>query len=105
MGVPAPTPDDVKRALAALPGAIRVSVIAGADSAGAIEARVESERGTDLRADAAALVVSSGWKLLGLAGESLSLEDVFLALTDGVGDGGGSGSGGGPAGSVGGGGV
>jgi len=104
-GVPAPTPEDVTLALAALPGAIRVSIITGADSAGAIEARVESGRGTDLRAEAAALVVSRGWKLLGLAGESLSLEDVFLALTGGsgregggeskgVGDGSGSGRGG-----------
>ncbi len=99
--VPAPTPEDVKRALAALPGAMRVSVIANADIAGAIEARVESERGIDLRADAAALVVARGWKLLGLAGESLSLEDVFLALTDGVGDGGQSNSGGGSAGGAG----
>jgi len=101
---PAPTPEDVQRALAALPGAMRVSVLASADGAGAIEARVESERGTDLRADAAALVVSRGWKLLGLAGESLSLEDVFLALTDGTSDGatGGAGDGGGNGSSVGG---
>jgi ABC-2 type transport system ATP-binding protein len=78
-GAAGPTPDAVRDALAALPGAGRITTRMNAD--GTIDALVESDRGTDLRADAAALVVAKGWRLVGLAGESLSLEDVFLALT------------------------
>lgn len=48
---------------------------------GTIRARIESGLGVDLRADVAALVVGRGWKLLGLASESLSLEEIFLRLT------------------------
>jgi ABC-2 type transport system ATP-binding protein len=75
-GASDPTAEMVRGALAALPGAGRVT--AGVNADGTVEARVESARGTDLRADAAALVVARGWRLVGLAGESLSLEDVFL---------------------------
>jgi ABC-2 type transport system ATP-binding protein len=76
----------VREALAALPGVRSLSAETG--PAGTIQARVDSDAGTDLRAAAAALVTGRGWPLLELAGESLSLEDVFLALTRG-GDGGG----------------
>jgi ABC-2 type transport system ATP-binding protein len=76
-----PTPEMVRNALAGLPGASLVT--AAMNPGGTIEARVESARGTDLRADAAALVVARGWRLVGLAGESLSLEEVFLELTSG----------------------
>jgi ABC-2 type transport system ATP-binding protein len=49
--------------------------------AGTVRVRIESGLGTDVRADAATLVVGRGWKLLGLASESLSLEEIFLSLT------------------------
>ena len=55
--------------------------MAGIGPAGTIQARIESEAGTDLRADAAALVTARGWPLLALSGDGLSLEEVFLALT------------------------
>ena len=51
-------------------------------------ARNESAAGVDLRAEAAALVTGRGWPLLGLSGESLSLEEIFLALTRREDDGG-----------------
>jgi ABC-2 type transport system ATP-binding protein len=69
----------VREALGALPG-VR-SVVADAGPAGTIQARIESDAGVDLRADAAALVTGRGWPLLALSGDALSLEDVFLALT------------------------
>jgi ABC-2 type transport system ATP-binding protein len=73
------TIESVRRALASVPGALGVEVVATA--AGTIQARLESEAGVDLRAAAATLVTGRGWPLLGLAGESLSLEEIFLALT------------------------
>lgn len=69
----------VQAALAGVAGTLGVAVDAGA--AGTLQARIESEVGVDLRADVAALVVGRGWRLLGLAGETLSLEDIFLKLT------------------------
>jgi ABC-2 type transport system ATP-binding protein len=72
-------PEAVRQALAALPGARDVH--AAISAAGTIDARIDSEVGVDLRAAAAALVTGRGWQLLGLSGESLSLEEIFLALT------------------------
>jgi len=73
------TPDRVREALAALPGALDVRAATGA--AGVIAARIDSAAGVDLRAEAAALVTGRGWSLLGLSADVLSLEEVFLALT------------------------
>jgi len=70
----------VQSALAGVAGSLGVEV--EATSAGTLQARVQSEVGVDLRADVAALVIARGWKLVGLAGESLSLEDIFLKLTN-----------------------
>lgn len=78
-GAIAPPPGVVQEALAGLPGVRHVGMDASAD--GSMEARIESDVGVDLRADAAALVVGKGWKLLGLKGQSPSLEEIFLALT------------------------
>jgi len=69
----------VREALTAMPGVLEVRADIGA--AGTITARVESAAGVDLRAEAAALVTGRGWQLLALSGESLSLEEIFLALT------------------------
>ena len=73
------TPERVREALAALPGVLDVR--AEASAAGLIAARIESAVGVDVRAEAAALVTGRGWQLLGLSGDALSLEEVFLALT------------------------
>jgi len=70
---------DVQAALAGVPGALGAEVEASAG--GTLLAHVPSDVGVDLRAAAAAIVVGRGWKLVGLAGESLSLEDIFLTLT------------------------
>jgi ABC-2 type transport system ATP-binding protein len=78
-GGPAPAPDAVRDALACLPGADVVRAEPG--PSGAIDVRLESESGADLRASAADLVVGRGWKLLALAGDSPSLEEIFLQLT------------------------
>jgi ABC-2 type transport system ATP-binding protein len=78
-GGSAVSPEAVRQALAALPGARDVH--AAITAAGIIDARIDSEVGVDLRAAAAALVTGRGWQLLGLSGESLSLEEIFLALT------------------------
>ena len=71
--------DEVRESLAALPGVRDVRV--HLNLSGTIEARLESGVGVDVRAAAAALVTGRGWQLLGLSGESLSLEEIFLALT------------------------
>jgi len=77
--VSAVSPDEVRESLAALPGVRDVRV--HLNLSGTIDARLESGVGVDLRAEAAALVTGRGWPLLGLSGESLSLEEIFLALT------------------------
>jgi ABC-2 type transport system ATP-binding protein len=71
--------DAVRESLAALPGVRDVRV--HLNPSGTIDARLESDVGVDVRAAAAALVTGRGWQLLGLSGESLSLEEIFLALT------------------------
>ncbi len=73
------TPEQVREALAALPGVCDVR--ARVSAAGTIDARVECAPGADCRGTCAALVTGRGWQLLGLSGDALSLEDVFLALT------------------------
>ena len=78
-GGSAVSPEAVRQALAALPGARDVH--AAISATGTIDARIDSEVGVDLRAAAAALVTGRGWQLLRLSGESLSLEEIFLALT------------------------
>ena len=70
----------VQTALRGVAGALGADVEATAG--GTLQARIQSDAGVDLRADVAALIVGRGWKLIGLAGESLSLEDIFLKLTN-----------------------
>lgn len=82
-GLPAEDPASrsaVQGALAAVPGALTVEVEASGGAT--LLARVQSEVGVDLRAEVASCVVGRGWRLVGLAGESLSLEDIFLKLTN-----------------------
>jgi ABC-2 type transport system ATP-binding protein len=71
--------DAVREVLTAIAGAACADVQQASDTE--VRARVESAPGTDLRSDIAAAVTSRGWRLVGLAGETLSLEDVFLELT------------------------
>jgi ABC-2 type transport system ATP-binding protein len=85
-GALAVSPEAVREALAALPRVRDVCV--NASPAGTIEARLDSDVGVDLRAEAAAAVTGRGWRLLGLSGDSLSLEEIFLALTQSEDEGG-----------------
>jgi ABC-2 type transport system ATP-binding protein len=78
-GVEPVTPEQVREALAALPGVCDAR--ARVSATGTIDALVECAPGADCRGACAALVTSRGWQLLGLSGDALSLEDVFLALT------------------------
>ena len=73
----------VRSAFATLQGARQADV--SVSDAGIVLVRLHSDVGVDLRADAARLVVGHGWKLLGLATETLSLEQIFLQLTGDLG--------------------
>ncbi|MEW6320088.1 MAG: ABC transporter ATP-binding protein [Acidobacteriota bacterium] len=75
--VAGPAPD-VEEALRAVPGVTRVTSAARPE---APEFEVDSERGLDVRAELAAVVVGRGWRLLELRPVRMSLEDIFLSLT------------------------
>jgi len=83
IGAPAPAGglprDVVHAALSGVSGVARVEVTD--TPAGTFQALVESGVGVDVRGAVAELVVGRRWQLLALAGESLSLEEIFLALT------------------------
>ena len=55
----------------------------GSKEPGACDFSVEAEPGVDLRRDLFALASRSGWPILGLKNNDLTLEDVFLRLTGG----------------------
>jgi ABC-2 type transport system ATP-binding protein len=69
-------PPDLADRLRALPG-----VVAAFEPAGAGAYLLECELGRDLREDIARFVVTNGWGLLELKTVSMTLEDVFLRLT------------------------
>ena len=69
---------DTETLLRALPGVL--SVFRETESAGQVYI-IECELGRDLRTELASQVVQKGWGLLELRELSLSLEDVFLKLT------------------------
>lgn len=71
--------DDLRAALIDLPGAEDVTV--EAIDGGRFRARIEGPVGNDLRSAAADRAAARAWRLYGLTGESLSLEDIFLTLT------------------------
>ena len=66
-------------------GLSRVKEVAslGSKEPGAFDFSVEAEPGVDLRRDLFALASRSGWPILGLKNNDLTLEDVFLRLTGG----------------------
>jgi ABC-2 type transport system ATP-binding protein len=68
----------LREAVAAVPGVIRVVVDEARGER--LSARVQSDLGTDVRAELAR-VLANRWRLLGLRSESLSLEEIFLTLT------------------------
>ena len=71
--------DLVRAAFSTFPGVALAEVSESAT--GTVLVRLDSDVDLDVRSDAAALVVGRGWKLLGLASEALSLEQIFLRLT------------------------
>ena len=70
--------DAVRQAATAVPGVTRVTIEQPA--AAIVTARIQSDLGTDVRADLAR-ALASRWRLLALRSESLSLEEIFLKLT------------------------
>jgi len=68
--------DEVRQALAGLPGAALAATSETEESF-----IVESPAGTDLREEVFRLAVARGWPILSLRQERLSLEEVFRALT------------------------
>ena len=70
--------DEVRAAVAAVPG---VTGVQADESEGIVTARIESALGIDIRSDVAR-VLSARWRLLALRSESLTLEEIFLKLTE-----------------------
>jgi ABC-2 type transport system ATP-binding protein len=71
--------ESVRKVLSTLvPGVTRVTI--EETSGDRVIARIHSDLGTDVRAEAAR-VLANRWRLLGLRSESLSLEEIFLTLT------------------------
>ena len=65
--------------LKAMPGVLDVRVVDETD--GRCRFQVEGELKKDIRSDLARAVVESGWGLLELQSETMSLENIFLKLT------------------------
>jgi ABC-2 type transport system ATP-binding protein len=70
---------DVRAALLSIPGVDGVQVAAPVGAV--VTATIQSAIGVDVRGDVAR-VLAARWQLLALRSESLSLEEIFLKLTD-----------------------
>lgn len=73
-------PGDLADRLRALPGVLSVFQPAGTGTGSPVYV-IECQLGRDLREDLARFVVNNGWGLLELKSISMTLEDVFLRLT------------------------
>jgi ABC-2 type transport system ATP-binding protein len=71
-------PDDIRRALQHVRGVLRVGVAETRD--GSTRFEVDTEKGSDVRRELAAAVVSNGFGLLELRQLHVSLEEVFVSL-------------------------
>lgn len=67
--------------LARLPSIVRVDKL-GRREESAFEYTLEAEPGVDVRREMFSRLAARGWPILGLRGSELSLEDIFLQLTD-----------------------
>jgi len=72
--------NEVLAALRQLPGVTRVTQDEGAE--GVRTFTVEAARDRDIREEAAALIVRKGWGLRELSAVAMSLEDVYIKLTE-----------------------
>jgi ABC-2 type transport system ATP-binding protein len=70
---------DVRQAILSIPGVHRVE--ADGPVSGVVSASIQSALGTDVRGEVAR-ALSSRWQLLALRSESLSLEEIFLKVTE-----------------------
>ncbi|HPI74090.1 MAG TPA: ATP-binding cassette domain-containing protein [bacterium] len=70
--------EDVRRALAQLPGVVKTTVLTNDKTAGF---QVESQSDSEIRPLLAKTVIDRGWQLFEMKPEGMSLEDVFLQLT------------------------
>ncbi len=76
--------DSLRDTLEAIEGVKNVEVNSaehGLEADGLVNAEIESESGTDLRARIASRIVGGGFDLLELRAVNLSLEDIFMQLT------------------------
>jgi ABC-2 type transport system ATP-binding protein len=71
--------DDVLAAFKAIPGVAAARVVTQEAARNSFHVDVDS--GRDIRRDLARTVVQSGWGLLELQSENMSLEDIFIKLT------------------------
>ena len=73
--------DAIRRALHAVAGADRVALVDDTEP-GCWRCEVATDAEGDLRAQLAATIVQGGWELLGLSRADLTLEQIFLRLTE-----------------------
>ena len=76
---------DVQKLLSAIPGVTNV-INQGKKEQSAYEYIVEVAEGADVRADISRRLAERNWPVIMLVSHELSLEDVFIRLTDGVAD-------------------
>ena len=76
---------DVQKLLSAIPGVTNV-INQGKKEQSAYEYIVEVADGADVRADISRRLAERNWPVIMLVSHELSLEDVFIRLTDGVAD-------------------
>jgi len=73
--------DAMRRALQAVVGADNVAMVDDTEP-GCRRCEVDTSADRDLRAQLAAAIVNGGWELIGMSRTELSLEQVFLRLTE-----------------------
>ena len=73
--------DAMRRALQAVVGADNVALVDDTEP-GCWRCEVDTSADRDLRAQLAAAIVNGGWELIGMSRTELSLEQVFLRLTE-----------------------
>ncbi|MCL2056805.1 MAG: ABC transporter ATP-binding protein [Oscillospiraceae bacterium] len=73
--------DDVQKLLLKIPGMLRVDKL-GVREESAYDFSMEAEPGADIRREAFKRLAERSWAILGLKSSELSLEDIFLQLTD-----------------------
>ena len=74
--------DALRAALAAVPGVEELVILEDSTAPTSWRCEIAGPTDVDLRPRLASVVVQGGWQLLGMSRTELSLEDIFLRLTD-----------------------